>query len=155
MAGTLVSISIARHKGATPETLEEATLDADCGVRGDHHYRHSGAPADQQVTLVEAEQVAAFNRHTGLSVKPEQTRRNLLTRGVSLNELVGRRFRVGEAELEGMDLCQPCAGLGEALATPGVNKAQVVKAFVDRGGLRARIITGGTIRPGDPVTTGD
>lgn len=155
MAGTLVSIHITRHKGATPECLPEAALDAGRGLQGDHHYREAGAPADQQVTLIESEQVAAFNGQTGLSVEPGQTRRNLVTRGVSLNALVGRRFRVGEVELEGMDLCHPCAGLGEALATPGVNKAQVVKAFVDRGGLRARIITGGTIRPGDPVTTGD
>jgi len=76
---------------------------------------------------------------------PAASRRNITTRGVPLNHLVGRRFRVGDVVLEGRRLCEPCEHL-QSLTKPGV-----LKALVHRGGLRADIVVGGTIRLSDPI----
>jgi MOSC domain-containing protein YiiM len=152
MPASIISIHIASESGAPLRQLQEALLVAGKGITGDRNYCHEGAAPDRQITLIEEEKVSEFNRETGLSMKPGETRRNLVTRGVDLNRLLGKRFRIGEILLEGVDLCQPCAGLGALHASATVTKAQVVKGMVDRGGLRAAIVRGGTIRPGDIIS---
>lgn len=153
--GKLVSITIASQSGGPLSRLEETSLVAGKGIPGDRCYKEQGADPDKQVTLIEEEKVAEFNRETGLDVAAWQTRRNLVTRGVNLNALLGKQFMVGETLLEGVDLCQPCATLGGLFATEQVPSAKVVKTMVDRGGLRATIVRGGTIRPGDRITAKD
>ena len=150
--GKLVSITIAGESGGPLNRLEETTLVAGKGIPGDRCYNEQGADPDKQVTLIEEEKVAEFNRETGLDVGAWQTRRNLVTQGVDLNALLGKQFMVGDTLLEGADLCQPCATLGGLFATEQVPSATVVKTMVDRGGLRATIVRGGTIRPGDRIT---
>ena len=150
--GKLVSITIASESGAPLTRLQETVLVAGKGIPGDRCYDEQGADPDKQITLIEEEKVAEFNRETGLDVAAWQTRRNLVTRGVDLNALLGKQFMVGETLLEGVDLCQPCATLGGLFATEQVPSATVVKTMVDRGGLRATIVRGGTIRPGDRIT---
>jgi MOSC domain-containing protein YiiM len=86
-----------------------------------------------------------MEREHGIAITGAQSRRNLLTRGISLNPLVGREFRVGDVKLRGIELCEPCRHL-ERLTMPGV-----LKGLVHRGGLRAQILEGGTIRPGDLI----
>ena len=81
-----------------------------------------------------------------VSVEPAATRRNVLTRGIDVNALVGKRFRIGAVECEGVELCEPCETL-EGMTQPGV-----IKAFVHRAGLNADILTDGEISVGDPVT---
>ncbi len=78
-------------------------------------------------------------------------RRNVVTRGIALHELVGREFRVGNAVVFGIELCEPCATLGRLLSTAEVSPAAVVAAFAHRAGLRGRIASGGTVQPGDAV----
>ncbi|MEA2306870.1 MAG: hypothetical protein QOH43_4150, partial [Solirubrobacteraceae bacterium] len=80
------------------------------------------------------------------ALAPEAARRNVVTRGIDLDALVGRRFRVGEVVCAGRRPCEPCAHL-ERLTEPGT-----LRGLVHRGGLRADVLTGGTIRLGDPVT---
>jgi len=121
------------------------------GLRGDRKFRSEGIGGtkqgpDREITLIEEEAVAAVQRDARIDLLPIETRRNVLTRGVALNHLVGRRFRVGSVELEGLRLCEPCDHL-EALTRPGVRAA-----LVHRGGLRARILAEGVIRKGDPIT---
>jgi MOSC domain-containing protein YiiM len=82
---------------------------------------------------------------TGVPLNHEESRRNVLTRGISLNELVGRRFRVGEVECVGIELCEPCAHL------QGLTREGVLRGLVHRGGLRADVLAGGTIAAGDSV----
>ena len=96
--------------------------------------------------LIEAEQIERAALEDGLGVEPAATGRNVLTRGVDLNSLVGKRFRVGELECRGIELCEPCTTF-EANTTPGA-----IKVFVHRAGLNAEILVGGQLRPGDPVT---
>lgn len=149
--GEVTSITIAGESGGPLRRLDEALLVAGKGIPDDRCYKEEGADPDKQVTLIEEEKVAEFNAETGLHVDAWQTRRNLVTRGVDLNALLGKRFMVGDTLLEGIDLCQPCATLGALFATEEVPAARVVKNMVNRGGLRASIIRGGMIRPGDPV----
>jgi MOSC domain-containing protein YiiM len=131
------------HLGAerVPElwTVDSVRAVAGKGLDGDRHYHDGGAPPGQALTLVQAEVV----EEVGLA--PGDTRRQLTVRGVDLNELVGKRFRVGDVECFGVELCEPCGHL-EEMTRPGI-----IKELVHRAGINADIVTGGTIRVGDPV----
>jgi MOSC domain-containing protein YiiM len=121
------------------------------GLEGDRKSRREGLPArkngpDREVTLIEAEAIEAVNRDCDVQLRPVEARRNVLTRGVALNHLVGKRFRVGEVILEGLRLCEPCDHL-ESLTRPGVREA-----LLHRGGLRAQVLEGGLIKVGDPIS---
>ena len=147
--GSIEAIYIAGTVGAPMQHVGVATLVAGSGIRGDRNFRE--LEHDEQITLIAVEEVARFNRETGLTIGAGDARRNLVTRGIALHELVGARFRVGATTLVGIELCEPCATLGKRLASPNVSAAQVVAAFVHRAGLRARIVAGGRIAAGDPV----
>ncbi len=131
------------HLGAerVPElwTVEEVRAVAGQGLEGDRHFHPEGAPSGQALTLVEAEQVE------GVGLAPGETRRQVTVRGVDLDGLVGKRFRVGEVECLGVELCEPCDHL-EELTRPGI-----IKELVHRAGINADILTSGTIRLGDEV----
>jgi MOSC domain-containing protein YiiM len=109
------------------------------GLIGDRHYFAGGAGPGRALTLIEAEAI----EDAGLT--GAQSRRQVVTRGVRLNELVGRRFRVGEVECQGVRLCEPCTHL-QSLTRPGI-----IGDLIHRGGLNADIVGSGTIRVGDPV----
>jgi len=109
------------------------------GLEGDRHFKERGAHPGQALTLVEAENVE------DVGLRPGGTRRQVTTRGVRLNDLVGKRFRVGEVECYGVELCEPCAHL-ESMTRPGI-----IKDLVHRAGLNADILTDGTISVGDEV----
>lgn len=148
--GTVAHIFVAAARGEPMTSLEEAEAIAGRGLSGDR-YADPGNRSSPggQVTLIELEHIEAFSRELGLPLAPDGPRRNLVTRGVRLNGLVGERFRVGEVQLEGMKLCEPCRLFAER------THSEVLKFFVHKGGLRARIVEGGTIRLGDPVGAGD
>lgn len=120
------------------------------GLEGDRYQRGTGSfsrwpGAGRAVSLIEGEALDAVFDETGIDLRPGQSRRNIVTRGVRLPDLVARRFRVGTAVLRGERLCLPCAYL-DRLAGPGV-----FAALRGRGGLRADVIEGGVIRVGDAV----
>jgi len=119
--------------------VDEVTAVAGKGLEGDRHFHEAGAPPGQALTLVEAEIVA------GAGLAPGESRRQLTVRGVSLNELVGKRFRVGEVECYGVELCEPCSHL-QSMTRPGI-----IKELAHRAGINADILAGGTIRVGDTV----
>lgn len=126
------------------------------GLQGDRHYRRAAGPeapdgrsgprSSCDVTLIEIEALDALERECGITLGPGESRRNILTRGVRLNVLVGQRFQVGEVELRGTKLSRPCVHL-ERLTRPGV-----LRGLVHRAGLRAQIVGGGMIRVGDRIT---
>jgi hypothetical protein len=153
VAGSIAAIYVAEEAGKKLHPVEVATLQAGRGIVGDRYYRQSGTfseklkeSEDWEVTLIEREEVERFNTSEGRDLDPGSFRRNIVTVGVRLNALVGARFQVGAVVLEGIRLCEPCAYLGELLGP------SVVKATVHRAGLRARIVSGGEIKPGDEVT---
>jgi hypothetical protein len=119
------------------------------GLRGDRYERGAGTFSDPRgrgydLTLVEAEALEELGS-SGVAIEPAEARRNLVVRGVSLDGLIGKRFRVGEVECFGQRRCEPCAHL-ERLTRPGV-----LRGLVHRGGLRADVLSGGEIRAGDRV----
>ncbi len=123
------------------------------GLQGDRYFNHTGtyskkSGADREVTLIELEAIEALAREYKIALQPGAARRNIVTRGVPLNHLVGRKFRVGEVTVFGVRLCEPCAHL-ERLSHSGVREA-----LIHRGGLRAQILTDGTIRVGDSIHEG-
>lgn len=144
--GSIKHIFIAPDRGGLMLGLAEVEAIADCGLRGDR-YAEAGnrSSPDCQLTLIELENIEAFAEASGLPLAPHEPRRNLVTQGVRLNDFCGQRFHVGAVELEGLELCEPCALFAER-TTP-----QVVRYFVHRGGLRCRIVKGGVLRVGDEV----
>jgi len=120
------------------------------GLEGDRYHARKGTYSpthgpSREVTLIESEAVEALRRDYEVEFEAGMSRRNIVTRGVPLNHLVGREFRIGEVALRGIRLCEPCGHLEEVSGRP------VRKGLVHRGGLRAQVVTGGTIRPGDPI----
>ena len=100
----------------------------------------------REVTLIELETIEALEREKSIAIPPGAARRNVVTRGVPLNHLVGREFQVGAVRLRGTRLCEPCAYLEE------LTQQGVLAGLIHRGGLRAEIVTGGTIRVEDAIT---
>jgi MOSC domain-containing protein YiiM len=149
--GSVEAIYIADRAEVLPSPRDAVNAVAGKGLEGDRYFDDDGTFSDdprrdgRDITLVEAEAVEGLARDTGIELTPAETRRNVLTRGVALNDLVGRRFTVGEVECVGRRLCDPCSHL-EKLTQPGV-----LKGLVDRGGLRADVVRGGVIRPGDEL----
>jgi MOSC domain-containing protein YiiM len=146
MPGTVERIAIAPVESELPRRVESVEVLAGQGPRGDRYF--VGEPAErggEDLTLIEAEALEAFTDETGIPISHEESRRNVLTRGVRLNDLVGKPFRVGAVECLGVELCEPCAHL-EGLTRPGV-----LRGLVHRGGLRVDVTRGGMIAVGDEV----
>lgn len=133
--------------GEQPLEQQRVQVVAGAGIRGDRYFDAHDEPG-QNITFVEAEAIEAFalrhQRHLALSA----TGRNVVTRGVRLNGLVGKTFTVGGLRFRGVELCEPCLGLGDALATPSLPPAGVVKQWVHRAGLRADALTSGELSAG-------
>jgi MOSC domain-containing protein YiiM len=125
---------------STGATRVVAAVDAEAGkgLDGDYH---------DDLTLIAAESLEGLRDDTGILLSGEQSRRNVLTRGVDLNALVGRRFMVGSVEAEGVELAEPCTKLQRISGERGV-----LRGLVHRGGLRADIVSGGRIGLGDAVS---
>ncbi len=144
--GRLLHIFISPEKGNEMISANEIEVIADCGLKGDRYESSKNRKrAADQLTLIEIENIISFTRETGLPLQPYEPRRNLVMRGVKLNELRGKRFRVGHIELEGLELCEPCSKFSKN------TYPDVLDFFVHRGGLNARIIQGGTIVLGDEI----
>jgi MOSC domain-containing protein YiiM len=148
---SVVVLCVAPAKAATMVTLDEMVVESGAGVRGDHHFGIRQRVAGQNVTLIEAEEVEAFNSRNGMHLALTEPRRNIVTRGVRLNELVGREFTIGSAVFRGVELCEPCGKLARYLVGSAMARPGFVREFVHRCGLRADVLVTGTIRVGDEV----
>ncbi len=151
--GCIESIHITPTAEAPMQGVTEARALPGVGLEGDRYAARTGSfsgkpKPGRQITLIEAEAIEALALELGLVLAPGETRRNLVTRGVALNHLVGREFTVGEVRLRGHELCEPCKDLARMTGKP-----EILPALVHRGGLRAEILTGGMIRVGDGLVT--
>ena len=100
-----------------------------------------------QLTLIEAENIDYYNTRYNLNIPYKDFRRNIITRGIELNNLIGKKIKIGNAEVEGVDLCRPCRHLTEVL-----DQNNILKEFLRRGGLRCQILNSSKINLGDPIT---
>jgi MOSC domain-containing protein YiiM len=146
--GTVEEIYIADTESGPVSSVASVKALHGEGLDGDRYRQHEGwAPRGTAITLVEAEAVEAIAEEYGIHLPSGGTRRNVVTRGVRLNDLVGQDFMVGQVRCRGYELCEPCAHLRAMTGEP-----ELIKALVHRGGLRADILTDGTIAVGDVVT---
>jgi len=141
--GRVEGIFIAGEKRQLPAPVERVRAVAGRGLEGNRHF-YEQAPPGRALTLIAAEALAE-GASSGVELRADESRRNVLTSGIDLNALVGVRFRVGDVECVGVELCEPCTTL-ESLTRPGV-----IKAYVHRAGLNADILTAGEIAVGDAV----
>lgn len=147
--GRVEGIFIGAAAAAKLDSVSDARAEQGRGLVGDRYWSGQGTfwkPInDREVTLIEMESLEALASVEGITLEPRQARRNIATRGVRLNDLVNRRFRVGEATLLGIRLCEPCGHL-ERLTGKALRPA-----LGGRGGLRAAILVSGVIRVGDSI----
>jgi MOSC domain-containing protein YiiM len=119
---------------------------ASMGLAGDRYAEAKNRRSpDYEVTLIESENIEAFARATGRALTPDMPRRNVVTAGVRLNPLVGEQFSIGHAVFEGLELCEPCSLFAKR------TYREVLAFFRGKGGLRARIVSGGMLSVGDSV----
>ena len=129
--GTVEQIAIAGERPELPVPVPSVRAEAGHGLEGEYHWSHGPEPG-QSLTLIAAEALEGLREDTGIELSHEASRRNVLTRGIDLNPLVGRRFTVGGVECEGVELCEPCNTLAQ---------------LTERGVLRGLVHSGGRAQP--------
>jgi MOSC domain-containing protein YiiM len=154
MAAMVEAIHVAAAAGAPMVSVGEAVALAGRGLAGDRYEAGAGTfstwPKDHEFTLIEAEAIEAMNQAPGVRLGAGDARRNVTTRGIALNDLVGREFMVGKVRCLGTRLCPPCEHLRGLLKI-----SDLLRIMHGRGGLRATLLEGGTIRVGDAIVTID
>jgi MOSC domain-containing protein YiiM len=145
--GRVDSIYIGPLDAGPMNSVESVNAVAGRGLEGDRYFRTGDEPGDptEEVTLIEAEPIENARRDHDLDIEPADMRRNIVTRGVTLRDLIGKKFTVGVVQLEGLEDNPPCKHLQKLAGKP------LLKPMIEKGGIRARILEGGTIRPGDQI----
>ena len=138
MAGVVEGIFTGAIDEGPLHAADEVQVKTGAGIEGDRY-------GDKDITLFEAEAIETLKADTGIELAPSEIRRNVMTRGVALNDLLGHRIRVGEVEAVVTELCHPCSHL-QKLTQPGV-----LRGLVNKGGLNADVVRGGAIRLGDSL----
>ena len=119
---------------------------ANQGVVGDRHFSEFNDPYNQ-ISLIESENIDYYNIKYGLNIPYIDFRRNIITKGIQLNNLVGKKILIGEVKLEVIDLCRPCRHLSDTLG-----HENIIKEFLRRGGLRCQILTSSNIKINDKIS---
>ncbi len=147
--GTIIAVNISPVAEAPMKSVEEARAVPGKGLEGDRYFFRQGSfykpQPDRELTLIESEAIEAMKREFDVDYGVSDSRRNLVTRGVPLNHLVGKEFWIGEVKARGLRLCEPCSHLQK------LSHEKVLPGLVHRGGLRAQILSEGTIRVGEIV----
>lgn len=147
--GTVESIYIASAAQGAPQPVAQAAAIPGAGLEGDRYALKLGtfykSEPDYELTLIEAEAIEALRQHYHVDFAAGEARRNIVTRDIRLNDLVGKEFVIGDVHIRGIRLCEPCDHLQNLTGKP------VLKGLLHRGGLRAQILTPGTIHVGDKL----
>jgi MOSC domain-containing protein YiiM len=149
MAGRVDGIYISPKKGLLPEPVESVRALSGRGLEGNRYFFDADAPPGVALTLIAAEALEALEQEHGISIESRESRRNVVTRDVDVNALVGKTFRIGNVECRGVELCEPCTTL-QRMTKPGI-----IKGLAHRGGLNADILSDGEISVGDAVVAVD
>ena len=138
-------LGITKDNNKEIEEVSSIEVLANKGVVGDRHFDEYNDPYNR-LTLIEAENIDYYNTKFGLDIPYKDFRRNVVTKGIQLNDLVGKKIKIGNVEVEGIDLCRPCRHLTEVL-----NQDNILKEFLRRGGLRCQILTSSQININDDI----
>lgn len=144
------SIYIAEQHDAELCSVEQVQVIAGKGIVGDRNFGESNWPG-QNVTFIEKEKIDVFNEQHQRNIHESDPRRTVITTGVDLNSLVGKEFTVGGVRFIGVELCEPCKGIGDKLATDTMSGPAVVKALVGNAGLRTNALNDGQFAVGMPL----
>jgi MOSC domain-containing protein YiiM len=145
MQGTVEHIHIADVKGGPVRPLETVEAVAGVGLAGDRNHRDDGDSPGRDLTLIEGEEVEALARNHGIELAPGESRRNLTTRGIRLNDLVGKEFWIGDVLARGIKINEPCQYLQDLVGKP------ILKPLAHRAGIRADLLSSGRISVGDRI----
>lgn len=148
--GIVEAVFISPVAEQLPQAVDRAVAVPGRGLEGDRYFTGTGTfsvagKSGQDLTLIEAEALEGLEADTGIALGADAARRNVLTRGIALDDLIGRRFRIGAVVCRGDRTCDPCVDL-QRMTEPGV-----LRGLARRGGLRADILEGGEIAPGDEI----
>ena len=138
-------LGIAKDNNKKISEVDSIDVEANKGVVGDRHYKEFNDPYCQ-LSLIESENIDEYNIKFGLNIPYIDFRRNVITKGIKLNDLIGKKLKVGNVELEGIELCRPCRHLTEML-----DQKNILKEFMRKGGLRCQIISSSKINVGDEI----
>ena len=141
----ILKIGISNLNNQKINEVDSIQVLANKGVVGDRHFSEFNDPYNQ-LSLIESENIDFYNLKYGLNIPYLNFRRNIVTKGVKLNDLVGKKFLVGNVKLEGIDLCRPCRHLAESL-----NQDNIIKEFLRSGGLRCQILSSSSLKVGDEI----
>jgi MOSC domain-containing protein YiiM len=142
----VLKLGISSDNNKEIEEVVSIEVLANKGIKGDRHFKDFNDPFCQ-LSLIESENIDYYNLKYGLNIPYVNFRRNIVTKGVRLNELVGKKIQIGNVQLEGIDLCRPCRHLTEVL-----DQNNILKEFIRKGGLRCQILSSSTINIGDKIT---
>ena len=138
-------LGITGYNNKKIQEVDSIEVVANKGVIGDRHFKDYNDPYCQ-LSLIESENIDYYNTKYGLDISYVDFRRNIITKKIQLNDLIGKNFFIGKVQVEGIDLCRPCRHLTEML-----NQENVLKEFLRKGGLRCRILTSSKISVGDKI----
>ena len=143
--GEVLKLGITKNNNQPIKEVNSIEVLANKGIIGDRHFHEFNDPYNQ-LSLIESENINDYNIKFGLSIPYIDFRRNVITKGIKLNDLIGKKLKIGSVELEGIDLCRPCRHLTEML-----NQDNVLKEFLRKGGLRCQILSSSNINVGDKI----
>ena len=138
-------LGISNSNNEKIKEVESIEVLANKGVVGDRHFSDYNDPFCQ-LTLIESENIDFYNLKYGLNIPYVEFRRNIVTKGIRLNELIGKKLKIGNVEVEAVDLCRPCRHLTEVLC-----QDNILKEFLRKGGLRCQILSSSIIKIGDEI----
>ena len=141
----VLKIGITKNNNQKIEEVSFIKVLANKGIIGDRHFNEYNDPYNQ-ITLIESENIDYYNKKYNQNIPYIDFRRNIITRGINLNNLINKKMLIGDTRVEGIDLCRPCRHLQEKL-----KHNNIIKEFLRRGGLRCHILSSSSIKIGDPI----
>ena len=143
--GEVLKLGIAKNNNQPIKEVNSIEVLTNKGIIGDRHFHEFNDPYNQ-LSLIESENIDDYNIRFGVNIPYIDFRRNVITKGIRLNDLVGKKLKVGSVELDAIDLCRPCRHLTEML-----NQKNVLKEFLRKGGIRCQILSSSNIHVGDKI----
>ena len=138
-------LGVSTHNNQPIKEVNFIDIIANQGVKGDRHFNEFNDPYNQ-LSLIESENIDEYNIRFNLNISYIDFRRNIVTKGIQLNDLIGKKLSVGNVKLEVIDLCRPCRHLTEML-----DQKNVLKEFLRKGGIRCQILSSSKINVGDKI----
>ena len=143
--GKVILIGISKNHSSSITNVESVEAIKGKGLTGEKHFKKSNEKRSQ-ITLIEIENIKHYNKISGTNIQAVNFRRNIVTEGIKLNDLVGKEFFIGKIKVKAHDLCRPCKYLQESL-----KQKNIIKEFLRKGGLRCQILSSGKIFIGDII----